>query len=92
MKKTIWTFLGTLMAASLFAQNNPNALPPVPAPVNSPAAETAPPAATPPPNAPTGTPRVKHIKKHHALKHRVAVKEPTVMLAPGPAQVNASDL
>ncbi|MGH7978104.1 MAG: SH3 domain-containing protein, partial [Limisphaerales bacterium] len=44
------------------------------------------------PNTPTGTPRVKHIKKHHALKHRVAVKEPTVMLAPGPAQVNASDL
>jgi len=57
MMKTIWTILGTLMAASLFAQNNPNTLPPVPAPVNTPAAETAP--AAPAPET-TNTPPVKH--------------------------------
>ncbi len=91
--KTIWTILGTLMAASLFAQNNPNTLPAVPAPVNSPAAETAPapPTAEPAPSAPANPP-VKHIKKHHIVKHRPAVKEPTVTLAPGPAQVGASEL
>jgi len=96
MMKTIWTILGTLMAASLFAQNNPNTLPPVPAPVNSPAAETAP--AAPAPTNTTATPPVKHIKKHHVVKHkpgatnRPAMNEPTVTLAPGPAQVSASEL
>lgn len=82
------------MAASLFAQNNPNTLPAVPAPVNTPAAESAP-AATPAPA--TNTPPVKHIKKHHVVKHKSAaresgMKEPTVTLAPGPAEVSASEL
>jgi uncharacterized protein YgiM (DUF1202 family) len=94
MMKTIWTILGTLMAASLFAQNNPNTLPPVPAPVNTPAAETAP--AAPAPET-TNTPPVKHIRKHHVVKHRSAskesaMKEPSVTLAPGPAEVGASEL
>ncbi|HEX3627463.1 MAG TPA: SH3 domain-containing protein [Verrucomicrobiae bacterium] len=90
--KTIWTILGTLMAASLFAQNNPNTLPPVPPPVNAPAAETA-------PAAPAPAPPKKTIKKHHLIKHKAAGKEapagkeePTVTLGPGPAQVGASDL
>lgn len=89
--KTIWTILGTLMAASLFAQNNPNTLPAVPAPVTSPAAETAP-ATTPAPATNTATPPVKHIRKHHVVKHKPAMKEPTVMLSPGPAEVSASEL
>jgi len=94
MMKTIWTILGTLMAASLFAQNNPSTLPAVPPPVNSPAAETAPaPPATEPATNPPATPPVKHIKKHHAVKsHRPAAREPVVTIAPGPAQVNASEL
>jgi uncharacterized protein YgiM (DUF1202 family) len=91
MMKTIWTILGTLMAASLFAQNNPNTLPAVPAPVNSPAAETAPAAAPAP--APAANPAPpKHIKKHHVVKHKPAMKEPTVTLTPGPAEVSASEL
>ncbi|HEY1788831.1 MAG TPA: SH3 domain-containing protein [Verrucomicrobiae bacterium] len=91
--KTIWTILGTLMAASLFAQNNPNTLPAVPAPVSSPAAESAPAAApAPAPATNTTIPPVKHIKKHHVVKHKPAMKEPTVTLTPGPAEVNASEL
>lgn len=76
------------MAASLFAQNNPNTLPAVPPPVNSPPAETAPaPAAKP------ATPPASHVRRHHTIaRHRAAVNEPTVTLAPGPAQVSASEL
>jgi uncharacterized protein YgiM (DUF1202 family) len=91
MMKTIWTILGTLMAASLFAQNNPNTLPAVPPPVSSPAAESAP-AAAPAPATPAAKPPAKHIRKHHVVKHSPAVKEPTVTLSPGPAQVSASEL
>lgn len=96
MMKTIWTILGTLMAASLFAQDNNNNLPAIPPPVSSPAAEIAPapaPAATAV-NTPAATPSpapVKH-KKHHLVKHRAAKPEPSVTLAPGPAEVNASGL
>lgn len=95
MMKTIWTILGTLMAASLFAQNNPNTLPAVPPPVSSPAAETPPPATPAPAPKTTATPPVKHIKKHHVVKHKPAAaakEEPTVTLSPGPAQVSASEL
>ncbi|HXC35461.1 MAG TPA: SH3 domain-containing protein [Candidatus Acidoferrales bacterium] len=96
MMKTIWTILGTLMAASLFAQNNPNTLPAVPPPVSSPAAETPPPATPAPAPSTTATPPVKHIKKHHLVKHKAAAapakEEPTVTLSPGPAQVGAGEL
>jgi uncharacterized protein YgiM (DUF1202 family) len=92
--KTIWTILGTLMAASLFAQDNTNNLPAMPPPVSSPAAETAP--STPAPETmPATNPPAKHIKKHKAVvKHKSgpAHKEPKVTLAPGPAQVSASEL
>ncbi len=96
--KTVCTILGTLMAGSLIAQINTNSLPAIPAPVSSPAAESAP---VPAPettmttaNAPATTP-VKH-KKHHAIKKKAAAKpakaEPSVSLAPGQAQVNATEL
>ena len=95
--KTIWTSLGTLMAASLFAQDNTKNLPPVPPPVSSPAAETAP-AAPAPETVPATNPPAKHIKKHKVVKHTSAHtsgpahKEPMVTLAPGTAQVAASEL
>jgi uncharacterized protein YgiM (DUF1202 family) len=94
--KTIWTILGTLMAASLYAQDNSNSLPAIPPPVSSPAAETAPAAAPAPapetaPVAPAPKP-AKHVRKHSAAPRKPATPEPTVSLTPGPADVNASDL
>lgn len=81
------------MAASLFAQDNTNNLPATPAPVSSPAAESTP--AAPAPETMPANPPVKHIKKHKsAIKHKSAPasKEPKVTLAPGAAQVSASEL
>ena len=97
MMKTIWTILGTLMAASLFAQDNTN-LPAIPAPVSSPAAETAPAAApeTATSTAATNAPAAPKHKKHHVIKSTAKKKpgkpEPSVTLTPGPAQVGASEL
>ena len=96
MMKTIWIILGTMMAASVIAQDNTNSLPAIPAPVSSPAAETAP-APTPEPemagtNAPAAKP-VKHLRKHHAVAHKKpAAPEPVVSLTPGPAEVTANQL
>ncbi len=95
MMKTTWTILGTMVAVSLIAQDNTN-LPAMPAPVSSPAAETAPstPAAQPATTetgAPATTP-VKHKKMHKVVKHKPAAKEPAVILAPGPAEVSATEL
>jgi len=95
--KTIWTILGVLVAASLYAQDNTNSLPPMPAPVTTPAAETAPAAAPAPApemadtNTPAATP-VKHVKRHKVIHRKPATPEPTVTLAPGQAEVNASEL
>lgn len=97
--KTIWTILGTLMAASLFAQDNTN-LPAIPPPVSSPAAETAPaaPAAMSTSTAPAAAtvPTAPKHKKHHAMKSAAKKKsakpEPSVTLTPGPAEVSASEL
>ncbi len=93
MMKTIWTILGTLMAASLFAQDNTN-LPSIPPPVSSPAAETAPATAPAPETAPAtpATKPAKHTKPHKTVHHSPAAPEPTVTLTPGPADVNAADL
>src|SRR5580658_7140024 len=93
MKKTIWTILGTLMAASLIAQDNTNSLPAIPAPVSSPAAESAP--APEPEMAATNAPAqpAKHVRKHRAaVRKKPAAPEPVVNLTPGPAQVNVSEL
>ncbi len=95
--KTMWTILGTLMAISLYAQDNTNSLPAIPPPVSSPAAEGAPAAAPAP--APEMAPAtnaapapVKHPKKRRIVHHKPATPEPTVTLTPGPANVNASEL
>jgi uncharacterized protein YgiM (DUF1202 family) len=91
MMKTIWTILGTMMAASIIAQDNTNSLPAIPAPVSSPAAETAPTPEMAGTNAPAKP--VKHIHKHRAVAHKKpAAPEPVVSLTPGPAEVTANQL
>src|SRR5271154_1759569 len=86
MKTNCWLILGLMMATSALAQDNTNALPPIPPPAVSPTAEVAPvlaplvePAKTPAPTKP------KKIK-------RVALKEPTVALVPGAAEVAVKNL
>jgi uncharacterized protein YgiM (DUF1202 family) len=86
MKTNFWLILGTMIAASAIAQDT-NALPPIPAPVTSPAAEVAPASVAVDTNAPAATP-VKH-KKHAPLKK---LAEPTVTLAPGQAEVAVTNL
>src|SRR4029077_7319651 len=82
--KRIGTILGTLMAVSLFAQDNSSSLPAIPPPVSSPAPETAPAAPAPKP--------AKHTKPHKVVHHAPAAPEPSVTLMPGAANVNAADL
>lgn len=92
--KTIWTIFGTLITASLLAQNNTSTLPPVPPPASAPAAQTPPPPAVAP-TTNTATPApVKHKKPHKAVAKKPVTHEhePAVMLAPGPAEVNATEL
>jgi uncharacterized protein YgiM (DUF1202 family) len=96
MMKTIWIILGTMIAASVIAQDNTNSLPAIPAPVSSPAAETAPAAAPEPEmastNSPAGKP-AKHIRKHRPAVHKKpSAPEPVVSLSPGPAEVSTKDL
>lgn len=92
--KLICTFLGTMMAASLIAQDNTNSLPPMPPPVSSPAAESAPaPGPEMAPANPPAAPAVKHVRKHKpVVHHKPATPEPSVSLTPGPAEVNVKDL
>lgn len=94
--KTTWTILGTMLAASLIAQDNSNSLPAIPAPVSSPAAETAP-AATPAPastdTSTAATPPKHTVKKHRPVHHtRPAAPESSVTLSPGPAVVSINEL
>src|SRR5277367_1844109 len=86
MKTNCWLILGTMIAASAIAQDNTNALPDMPAPVTSPAAEVAPTPAAVDTSAPVAAP-VKH-KKRAAKK----IFEPTVTLVPGPASVTVSNV
>jgi uncharacterized protein YgiM (DUF1202 family) len=86
MKTNCWLVLGTMIAASAIAQDT-NALPPIPAPVTSPAAEAAPAAPVTDTNAPVAP--VKHKKRIAAPKKLV---EPTVTLVPGPAEVAVTNL
>jgi uncharacterized protein YgiM (DUF1202 family) len=86
MKTNCWLILGMLMATSGFAQDNTNALPPIPAPLVAPLAEPAMPAVTET-NAAAAKPR-----KHHAAPKRAALVEPTIALVPGTAQVVANNL
>jgi uncharacterized protein YgiM (DUF1202 family) len=86
MKTNCWLVLGTMIAASAIAQDT-NTLPPIPAPVTSPAAETTPaPAAVD-----TSAPAPKPVKHKRAVAPKKLV-EPTVTLVPGPAEVAVTNL
>ena len=87
MKTNCWLILGMMVATSAIAQDNTNALPDMPAPVTSPAAEVAPAPTAVDTSAPVVAP-VKH-KRHVALKKLV---EPTVTLVPGSASVAVSNV
>ena len=89
MKKHCWLTLGLMVATVAVAQDNTNSLPAIPAPVTSPAAEVvaAPAAVTTPTTAP-----VKHKKRAAAPEKVAALKEPTVALVSGPAEVTVSNL
>jgi uncharacterized protein YgiM (DUF1202 family) len=91
MKTNYWLVLGAMLASSAIAQNNTNTLPEMPAPVTSPAAETASAPAATKTAAPVAAP-VKHKKRVAAPAKAVALKEPTVALAPGQAKVTVSNL
>jgi uncharacterized protein YgiM (DUF1202 family) len=89
MKKHCWLTLGLMIATVAVAQNKTNSLPAIPSPVTSPAAEgaAAPAAATAPKVAP-----VKPKKRAAAPVKVAALKEPTVALVPGAAEVTVSNL
>ena len=97
MKTNCWLILGTMIATSAVAQST-NTLPPIPAPVTTPAAEMTPaPAAMPEAPAPEKKAPVKHHKKHvekHAVAEskKAAFSEPTVTLQPGVAEVEPKNL
>jgi uncharacterized protein YgiM (DUF1202 family) len=89
MKTNYWLVLGAMIATSAIAQNNTNTLPAIPTPVTSPTAESA--AAPAAPAAPAVAP-IKP-KKHAAAPAKVVkLKEPTVALVSGPAEVTVSNL
>ena len=89
MKKHCWLTLGLMVATVAVAQNNANSLPAIPSPVTSPAAEgaAAPAAATAPKVVP-----VKPKKRAVVPVKVAALKEPTVALVPGAAEVTVSNL
>src|SRR5208282_5960422 len=91
MKKHCWLMMGLMVAAGAVAQNNTNTLPDMPAPVTSPTAEgaAAPAAAA---TAPAAAAPVKHKKRAAAPVKAARLKEPTVALVPGPAEVTVSNL
>ena len=80
MKTNYWMILGTMIAASAVAQSNTNTLPAIPAPITEPVV----------------APAVEPVKKAAPAKpkkiKRVALKEPTVALLPGAAEVAAIHL
>jgi uncharacterized protein YgiM (DUF1202 family) len=91
MKTNYWMVLGTMIAASAIAQNT-NTLPPIPAPVTSPAAEVAPAPAAVVTNAPAAKKTIKRKKRLAAAPKKIAFAEPTVTLVPGPAEVAVTNL
>lgn len=91
MKKNCWLILGMVVATGAVAQNNTNSLPPIPAPIVAPAA--------PEPAAPAVAPAAEPVKKTAPAKpkkaaapKRAALKEPTVTLMPGAAEVAVENL
>jgi len=93
MKKHCWLMMGLMVATVAVAQNNTNTLPAIPAPVASPTAEgAAAPAAVTAAAAPATTAPVKHKKRAAAPARAAKLKEPTVALVAGPAEVTVSNL
>ena len=94
MKKHCWMILGMLVATGAVAQNNTNALPPIPAPIIAPTTTVTEPVA--PAAAPAVAPATEPVKKAAPVKpkkiKRAALKEPTVALVPGAAEVAAANL
>jgi uncharacterized protein YgiM (DUF1202 family) len=89
MKKHCWLTLGLMAATVAVAQNNTNSLPAIPSPVTSPTAESvAVPAAAAAPAAAPAKPK----KRAAAPAKVVKLKEPTVALVPGAAEVTVSNL
>jgi uncharacterized protein YgiM (DUF1202 family) len=95
MKKNCWLILGAMLASSAIAQDNTNTLPEMPSPVTSPAAEMAPapaPAVVTATNTPAAAPAKRTKKRAAARAKTVTLKEPSVTLVPGPAEVVVSNL
>jgi uncharacterized protein YgiM (DUF1202 family) len=88
MKTNFWLVMGAMVASSAIAQDNTNVLPDIPAPVTTPAAE----AASAPMENPAATTTPAKPKPRAAAPKRAPLHEPTVTLAPGPAEVTVSNL
>ena len=89
MKKHCWLTLGLMVATVAVAQNNTNSLPAIPAPVTSPAAESA---AAPAVAARPAAAAAKPKKPAAAPAKVVKLKEPKIALVAGPAEVTVSNL
>jgi uncharacterized protein YgiM (DUF1202 family) len=97
MKTNCTLILAVMLAASAVAQDNTNALPPIPAPIVSPAASLSPaPTAVDTNSAPTEPVKqakpARHKKRKLAAAENTRITEPTVSLAPGPATVDAKSI
>ncbi len=88
MKKHSWLTLGLMVATVAVAQDNTNSLPAMPSPVTSATAESAPAPAAAAPAAMAAKPK----KRAAAPVKVVKLKEPTVALVSGPAEVTVSNL
>jgi len=91
MKTNCWLVLGMLMATGALAQDNSNALPPIPAPLLTPPTNDI---SAPAPVRKTNEPAAKPArhKKHFSFAPRKNLHEPTVALVPGPAEVAVKNL
>jgi len=96
MKMNCWLMLGATLATSAIAQNNTNALPPIPAPITSPTDTMSAPAnAVVNTNASAVESKPKHVKHKRRKLAAVAsapITEPTVTLVPGPATVDVKNI
>jgi uncharacterized protein YgiM (DUF1202 family) len=87
MKTNCWLMVGVLLATSAVAQDNTNAVSTAPPAQAAPAMAPATGAA-----APEAKPKAVKHKRHAAAARMVPLSEPTVTLAPGPAQVAVKSL
>jgi uncharacterized protein YgiM (DUF1202 family) len=97
MKTNCWLILGMMVATSAIAQDNTNALPPIPAPIISPTNEVSPAPAVIDTNTPPAEPvkqakPARHKKRKLAAAESIRITEPTVTLVPGPATVDAKSI